>query len=345
MTHALRDDLISPVPHVSVVVPVYRSEQCLPALIKAIESALMPLGWNFEVVLVNDYSPDHSWQTIESLCREYPFVIGVDLRRNFGQDNAILTGMRLSRGNFVVVMDDDLQHDPKDIPKMILRAEEGVDVVFADFTKKRQHLWKNLGSWVNGKIAEWLLYKPKGLYLSPYKVVRREVADMICRYAGPTPYIDGLLLQVTWRIAGIRCEHRPRLAGESNYSFWRSLGVSARLIFSFSAKPARLLTWCGLAMISLGVLAGLVLLYIRLSSPNALSAVAFGWVWSMITVLLLSGIETTLFGVVGEYAGRIYLQVTNKPQTSIREVLNRETRGALQAHDLPTKPGGVSIGR
>jgi undecaprenyl-phosphate 4-deoxy-4-formamido-L-arabinose transferase len=120
---------------------------------------------------------------------------------------------------------------------MIEKAEQGLDVVFADFATKHQHLWKNMGSWVNGKIAEWLLYKPKGIYLSPYKAVRRDVRDLICQYVGPSPYIDGLLLQVTWRIAGVPCEHRSRLAGQSNYSFWRSLGVSARLIFSFSAKP------------------------------------------------------------------------------------------------------------
>jgi undecaprenyl-phosphate 4-deoxy-4-formamido-L-arabinose transferase len=161
------DDLTPPAPYVSIVVPVYRSEQCLPALIDAIESTLSPLGWSFEVVLVNDFSPDGSWQTIESLCIKHPFVIGVDLRRNFGQDNAILTGMRLSHGQFVVVLDDDLQHDPKYIPRMIEKAEEGLDVVFVDFATKHQHLWKNMGIWVNGKIAEWLLYKPKGIYLPP----------------------------------------------------------------------------------------------------------------------------------------------------------------------------------
>ena len=147
--HAVRPDL-------SIVVPVYRSEDCLEALIEAVAKALNPTNRDYEVVLVNDCSPDKSWAVIESICRTNSNVVGVDLRRNFGQDNAIITGLRQARGRFVAIMDDDLQHHPRDLPALLHKIEEGDDAVYADFGVKQQKWWKNLGSWFNGKFAEWV---------------------------------------------------------------------------------------------------------------------------------------------------------------------------------------------
>jgi glycosyltransferase involved in cell wall biosynthesis len=171
---ALRPDTIStsvngsPALKLSIVIPVYRSEGCLAELVSAISEALVPAGLSYEVILVNDFSPDRSWDVIAALARRHPCIIGVDLRRNFGQDNAILTGMRVARGQFIVIMDDDLQHDPAYIPRLLSKVEEGSDVVYAEFKKKRQKRWKNIGSWINGKIAEAVIYKPRNIYLSPF---------------------------------------------------------------------------------------------------------------------------------------------------------------------------------
>ena len=306
----------------SVVIPVYRSETCLPELILRITEALAPYDWDYEVILVNDFSPDRSWQAIESLSRKYPRLIGVDLRRNFGQDNAILTGLRLSRGKYVAIMDDDLQHDPQYLPALMKRAEEGADVAYADFARKRQKLWKNIGSWIHGEIASRVLWKPKNIYLSPYKVVVRDVVDMICKYSGPKPYIDGLLFQATWRMASIPVEHLPRFAGRSTYSVWKALEVSARLIFSFSVKPVRLVTWCGLVMSLLALLAAAGVTLYRLLRPEDFPAAAVGWSSLMVAFLLISGIQMMFLGVLGEYAGRAYLLVNRHPQTSIRTVIS-----------------------
>src|SRR5215469_2592616 len=207
----------------SIVVPVYRGADCLDALIAAIDTALVSEGREYEVILVNDCSPDESWAVIERICETHARVIGIDLRRNFGQDNAILTGIRAATGRCIAIMDDDLQHDPHDLPRLIESLEPGFDVVFADFRKQRQKLWKRLGSWFNGKVAEWVLQKPRHIYLSPYKVFRSEVGKLICRYHGAEPYIDGLLLQVTSRITQIVVDHRPRYAGESSYTLVKSI--------------------------------------------------------------------------------------------------------------------------
>jgi len=315
---------IPPVLKLSIVVPVYRSEACLPALIAAITAELEPTGWDYETILVNDFSPDRSWQVMEKLCRQNRRVVAVDLRRNFGQDNAILTGMRLARGAYIVIMDDDLQHHPKYIRLMLDKAEKGADVVYADFDSQHQKLWKKMGSRIHGKIAEYVLYKPRNVYLSPYKIVRKEVADMICNFGGPTPYVDGLLYQVTWRISSVQVAHFPRHAGKGNYTFWRSLGVSARLIFSYSLKPLRLVTWTGLAITIVAVIVALGVTASRLLFAAGLPAEGIASSLLVITLLLVVGLQLTLFGIVGEYVGRIYRIVSEKPQTSIREILNRD---------------------
>ena len=317
--HALHPDL-------SIVVPVYRSEECLAALIEAVDEALNPTNRDYEVVLVNDCSPDNSWGVIEAICRSNTRVVGIDLRRNFGQDNAIITGLRLSRGKYAAIMDDDLQHHPRDLPALLEKIEEGADVVYADFGVKQQKLWKNFGSWFNGKVAEWVINKPKEVYLSPYKIIRREVVEQICNYDGPDPYIDGLLFQITSRVSQIPVEHHPRYAGQSTYTFWKSLRVWARLAFSFSARPMRLVSWFGFAFATLGLLLAVLVVLYRILLPEDFSPNAVGWASLMVALLVLSGIQMLFFGILGEYTGRTFVRVNNKPQAAIREVINRDAR-------------------
>jgi undecaprenyl-phosphate 4-deoxy-4-formamido-L-arabinose transferase len=260
--------------------------------------------------------------------------VGVDLRRNFGQDNAIMTGLRLARGDYVVVMDDDLQHHPRDIPRLLDRlVQERADVVYADFRVKHHRLWKRLGSWFNGKVAEWVVSKPRGIYLSPYKALRREVVELICRYDGPDPYVDGLLFQVTARITLIPVDHHPRFAGTSAYTLMKSIRVWGRLAFSFSVRPLRLVTWFGFTVAALGLLFALWVVAYRLFFPQDFPEAAVGWASLMVTLLVLGGLQMVFFGILGEYAGRTYLKVNNKPQAAIREILNAGPGGA------PTKEG------
>ncbi len=310
-------------PDLSIVIPVYRSEPCLQALADAIDAALEPLEKRYEVVFVNDGSPDDSWRVIESICCTRPSYVGIDLRRNFGQDNAIMTGLRVSRGDVVAIMDDDLQHDPRDLPALIDALErEKADVVYAQFTTKHQKWWKNLGSWFNGVVAEWVIDKPKGIYLSPYKVIRREVAQLICRYDGPDPYVDGLLFQVTAHVAQEPVTHHPRRAGRGNYTLGRSLRVWARLATAFSVKPLRIVIWAGLLF---GVLGGALAVYVvlyRLLYPQFFEQSVAGWASLMVTELLTSSVRMLFLGVLGEYAGRTYLAVSNKPQATVRTLLN-----------------------
>ncbi len=312
-------------PELSIVIPVYRSADCLNTLVDLIGQTMRPTGKQYEVILVNDYSPDESWAVMKSLCEHNENIVGVDLRRNFGQDNAIMAGLRLARGRYIAIMDDDLQHHPKYLPALIAKIEETeADVVYADYREKKQKLWKTIGSSIHGKIAEWVIYKPKEIHLSPYKLIRKDVADLICSYGGPKPHIDGLLLQFTFRLTQIPVTHLTRYSGKSAYSFWRSAAVASRLAFSFSVRPVRLVSWIGVILATLASIFIVIIVGYRLFFPEMFTPYAVGWASLMITILLVAGIQMIFLGILGEYAGRAYLHLNNQPQTSIRQVLNRD---------------------
>ena len=304
----------------SVVIPIHNEEHSILPLYDRLTAVLEQLQRSYEILFVDDASTDRSFELLANLVETDGHLKVIRLRRNFGQDNAILTGIRLARGQYIAVMDDDLQHDPHDLPSLVSGLEAGFDVVYAQFRKKRQKFWKNLGSWSAGKVAEWVLNKPRDIYLSPYKVFRREVAELICNYHGAEPYIDGLLLQVTSRVTQVPVEHRLRYSGKSTYTFWASIRIWTRIAFSFSVKPLRLVTILGLAFSMLGVLLGMVVILYRLSSPQSFPESTAGWASLIVAVLFLGGIQMIFFGILGEYAGRTYLRVNDQPQTAVRTI-------------------------
>lgn len=318
-------------PELSIVVPVYRSEDCLRVLVNAITDAMRGFGRSFEIILVNDNSPDGSWRVIEELSVLHPTVVGVDLRKNFGQDSAILTGIGVSRGKYVAIMDDDLQHDPNDLSRLLVAMEEsGADVVYANFSNRRHAFWKNLGSQFNDVVAQWVIRKPKGIYLSPYKIVRGDVAKMICRYEGRQPYVDGLLFQVTSRITQIPAEHHDRVAGRSTYTFLKSVQVWSHLTFSFSTAPLRIVTILGSLFAFLGVLLAFIVVGYRILYPQDFPIYVAGWASQMVATLLIAGAQMLFFGVLGEYVGRTYLTASRSPQTSISSIIGASVTDASE---------------
>jgi undecaprenyl-phosphate 4-deoxy-4-formamido-L-arabinose transferase len=314
------------IPDISVVVPVYRSEGSLPALAAAVDKALSAAKLSYELILVNDGSPDRSWLIIKQLATRYPTVVGFCHRRNFGQDNAILTGIRNASGRAVIIMDDDLQHSPDDIPKLYEEMNRsGADVVYAHFIEKKQRAWKRVGSWINGKFAEWLIDKPAKIYMSPFKIIRGEVAELIAAFDGPFPYVDSLLFQVTNRFSFIQTKHYPRLAGSSTYTLMRSLGVWSRLVFSFSVKPLRLVSWVGIAALIISSVAALLIIVARLAYPEDYGNSAVGWASLAVMVLVIGGLQMLFLGILGEYVGRTHININRKPQAVVAETTSGET--------------------
>ncbi len=310
----------------SIVIPVYRSADCLDVLTARIGEVGGAHFQSFELILVNDCSPDASWSVIERLTREHPFVVGVNLRKNVGQDGAIMAGLHHARGEKVVIMDDDLQHDPADLPRLCAALDEGHDIAYAKFDEKKQAWWKNLGSRLADRAAVVVLEKPPALYMSPYKAIRGDVVREVIGYLGPYPYVDGLLLTVTADYIEIPAAHAVRFAGESNYNLLRSVQVWLKLVTSFSAIPLRMTALLGAAIAVLSFLMGgfFLLEALFLDSPVP------GFPALIVSVFFLGGIQLLGIGAVGEYIGRMFITINRRPQFTVKEV----RRGAAS----PTTP-------
>ena len=301
---------------ISVVIPVYKSQDCLSELAKRLTDVLDGLGKSYEIVLVNDCSPDGSWEKIVELSNIYDKIKGVNLRKNFGQDCAIMAGLNNSSGKCVIIMDDDLQHDPADIPALY-NGLDGYDVCYALFESKKQSWFKNLGSWFNGKVAEIVIKKPQKIYLSPFKAIKREVINEIIKYDGPYPYIDGLLFRTTRNISQVKIEHHGRYAGKGNYNLIKSIRVWMRLATNFSVLPLRIATILGFIASIIGFL--LALYFIIRHFLNGRAPV--GWASLIITLLFMGGIQLIAIGAVGEYIGRLFMFYGKEPQFIIREII------------------------
>jgi undecaprenyl-phosphate 4-deoxy-4-formamido-L-arabinose transferase len=300
----------------SIIVPVYRSAACLPELVRRVREDVGPHFEEYELVLVNDDSPDESWVVIGRLASEHNFVTGVNLRKNVGQDSAIMAGFSVATGDVIVVMDDDLQHSPSDIPTLYEAIQDGFDVAYANFDHKRQALWKNLGSWFNDRVANLVLGKPKNIYMSPYKAIRREVADEIVKYTGPYPYVDGLIFTVTSNITQVAVKHHTRFASRGNYNLLRSVAVWLKLATGFSVIPLRMATFLG-GVISLFSLA---LAFYFLIEALLLEREPSGWPSVIVAILFIGGIQLIGIGAVGEYIGRIFITQNQRPQFSVKEI-------------------------
>jgi len=201
--------------------------------------------------------------------------------------------------------------------------------VYAHFRKQRHAYWKSLGSWFNGKVAEWLIDKPPYIYLSPFKIVRSEVAKLATVFDGPYPYLDSLLFQVTNRFSFVEVEHRERFAGASTYSFAKSFHVWTRLVFSFSVKPLRLVTWMGVLTFAFGSVGAVLVIIYRLMRPDQFSGEAVGWTSLMVTLLVLAGLQMLALGVLGEYVGRTHVNINRRPQAIIAETVSLEPLSRL----------------
>ena len=310
---------------ISIVVPVYRSSLTLPVLVGRVEDAMLRGAWAFELILVNDCSPDDSWNVIERLARQYSFIVGLDLRRNVGQDNAIMAGLSRARGRTVVIMDDDLQHSPADIPALCAKLKEGYDVCYARFAHKRQAFWKNAGSWLNGKLAEWVIGKPSHVYLSPFKALNAGLVAEIVKYRGPFAYVDGIIWRITSRCTQIPISHHPRHAGKGNYDLWKSIRVWAKLLTGFSVKPLRVITATGFITSGLSFLMGMAFLIAHFFDAYPVE----GWASLAISLSFLGGLQLTCLGMLGEYVGRTYLRLSDQPQFSVAKSVGAE---ALDTH-------------
>ena len=301
----------------SFVIPLYHSAETIAGVVREIEALIVEGG--HEVVLVNDGSTDRTSEVCRDLVRraKVPITL-VEHARNFGEHNAVLTGWRHARGTHIVNLDDDGQNPPGEAVRLWQHAKEtGLDVVFGHYQEKQHSGFRNFGSWLTNRMTDWALDKPHGFYLSSFRCVTAFIAKEVVSYAGPYPYVDGLLLQVTQRIGSMEVRHEPRRAGQSTYTLRRLLRLWLSAWINFSVLPLRVATIAGLVLGAAGLaaLGGVFWLWWQDRGPD------YGFGLLMSALLLFSGTQLAVLGLIGEYIGRMFLAVNQRPQSVVRAVV------------------------
>ncbi len=305
---------------VSFVIPCYRSEATLPGVIREIQDTMEKMkDYGYEIVLVNDCSPDGTFSVIRKLCQENDNIVGIDLARNFGQHSALMAGFHYVKGDVIVCLDDDGQTPADEADRLLMGIEKGADVVYARYGKKHHSGFRNWGSHVNELMTRAMLGKPKDLYLSSYFAAKRFVVDEMMRYEFAYPYVIGLVLRTTKNIINVDVEHRDRQAGVSGYTIGKLLNLWFNGFTAFSVKPLRIATVTGAGCAFLGFAYGIytIIKKIFINPPDLVT----GFSALMSVLVFMGGMMMLMLGLLGEYMGRMYISMNNSPQFVIRECI------------------------
>ena len=306
---------------ISFVIPCYRSEKMIGKVVEEINTTMKEMPQHtHEIVLINDCSPDNTFDAIKALAAQYSFVKGINLARNFGQHSALMAGFRHVTGDVVVCLDDDGQTPADEVGKLLAKIEEGQDVVYAKYEHKQHSAFRNLGSKVNEIMTRFMLGKPKELYISSYFAARRFVIEDVIRYENSYPYVIGLVLRVTKRITNVTVNHREREEGTSGYTIKKLLGLWFNGFTAFSVKPLRIATVMGGCSAFVGFAYGLYTVLKKLIVPD----VPIGFSALMSAIVIFGGMIMLMLGLIGDYIGRIYICLNSAPQYVIRDVVNIE---------------------
>ena len=309
---------------ISFVIPCYRSENTIGHVVADIDATMqrqeLADAYEYEIILVNDCSPDNTLGTIRKLCEEKPYIKGIAFARNFGQHAALMAGLRQSAGDYVVCLDDDGQTPASEVDKLLAKLEEGFDAVYAKYENKQHSGFRNMGSKVNELMTRVMLEKPKELYISSYFAVKRFIVEDMIRYENSYPYVIGLVLRATKNITNVLVNHREREEGTSGYTLKKLLGLWFNGFTAFSVKPLRIATCIGGTSAIIGFLYGLYTIIKKFVNPD----VPMGFSSTMAVLVFFGGMIMLMLGLIGEYIGRIYISMNNSPQYVIRERINIE---------------------
>jgi len=305
---------------ISVVIPVYNSENTISDVIEGITHTLRD-KYKFEIVLVNDNSRDNSLEVCKGICSKYSFVKLVSFSKNFGQHNALMAGFNYAKGQYVICMDDDLQNPPEEMLKLINTIKSGnYDVVFAKYDSLKEASFRRMGSKINDIMSKILTDKPDGLYMTSYFILRDFVKDEMIKYSGPYPYVAGLIFRITKNIGTADIKHEARKKGQSNYNLKKLLSLWVNGFTGFSVKPLRIATVAGGAFSFASFIYIIYIVLKKFLNPN----VSIGWTSLMAGSVFFGGLQLLFLGIIGEYIGRIFLCINNKPQYVIKEKINIE---------------------
>ena len=303
---------------VSFVIPCYNSSLTIEKVVNEIQDAMDKLqSYTYEIILVNDCSPDNTFDVIAGLCEKYSNICGINLAKNFGQHGALMAGFHQVSGDILVCLDDDGQTPANEVGKLLAEIENGQDVVYARYEHKKHSLFRNFGSWLNEKMAQFLLGKPKELYVSSYFAARRFIVNEMLKYENAYPYVIGLVLRSTKKISNVSVNHREREVGTSRYRLGKLLGLWFNGFTAFSTKPLRIATISGSLFAMAGFLYGIYTIVKKFVNP----AVPMGFSSLMAAVMFIGGMLMIMLGLIGEYIGRMYICMNNAPQFVVRDMI------------------------
>ena len=298
-----------------MVVPVYQSEAILPDLVQRLSQELPSLARGYELVLVNDCSPDRSWDVISDLAGQHSWIRPINLMRNYGQHNALLCGIRAARFDVIVTMDDDLQHPPEEIPKLLEALAGGSDVVYGTPEREQHGLGRDFASWVTKLALQNVMGAEVARKVSAFRIFRADVARAFAHYEGSFVSIDVLLTWGTNRFASTPVKHRPRESGTSGYTFRKLMTHAMNMMTGFSTMPLQIASLIGFVFTLFGlfVLAFVVIRYLAYGNPVP------GFPFLASIVALFSGAQLFALGIIGEYLARMHFRSMQKPPYVVRD--------------------------
>jgi glycosyltransferase involved in cell wall biosynthesis len=301
----------------SVVIPVYNSAVIVGETVDRTVAFFEKQGWSYELILVNDGSRDRSWDVLREKAQGNSRIVAVNLLHNYGQHTAVYCGLEISRGDYVITLDDDLQNPPEEIVHLVEKANEGHDVVYGRYQQKKHTLYRRLGSKLIGAVNRRIFGRPAELVLTNFRLVRRDVVERVCAYRTVYPYITGLTIMFAANPANVWVEHHERGAGESQYSLLTILKLVMRILFNYSAWPLRVVSTSGMIVAGLSFALGLYYLGKRLFGDVSVP----GWTTVVVLLSFFNGISLLVLGMLGEYVVRLLNEVNAGKSYHIREII------------------------
>lgn len=303
---------------ISFVIPCYRSEKTIENVVEAcIATVFTRQDWNYEIILVNDGSPDNVWDVISGLAKKDHKIKGICLARNFGQHCALMAGYARCTGDVIISLDDDGQTPAEETFKLIDQLDIGYDVVYGYYQHAAQHWFRKFGSWVNKKMAETLIGQPSNLNTTSFFAAKAFIIQEISKYPNAFPYISGLVFRATKNLGNVEVKHKLRLQGKSGYTFKSLLALWINGFTAFSVKPLRIATWLGFFCAIVGLIFGVYIIAQKIIHPEILA----GYTSMMAMMMFMGGVIMMILGLIGEYIGRIYISINRSPQYVVREIV------------------------